>query len=43
VNRYYTQVLQHCEACYPAFNTPYFEEFGTSSKWVEITFAGDNQ
>lgn len=41
VSRYYTSFgLLHCEACWPAFNTPYFESVYTTSTWVQVTKSG---
>ena len=41
ISRYYTEFLiPHCEACYPSFENPYFEENGDSATWIQNTFAG---
>src|SRR6266404_6285417 len=41
VSRYFTSFgLPHCEACYPAFYAPYWDDNGTSAEWNEITYAG---
>ena len=41
VSRYFTSFgLLHCEACYPAFYTPYWDDNGTSAEWNQITYAG---
>ncbi len=39
VSRYYNSGLS-CEACRPVFQTPYFDEEGTTTYWNQITYAG---
>lgn len=37
---YYSGLILHCDACYPAFNTPFVEYSGATATWVQITNAG---
>jgi len=39
-SRYYTEVFEHCEACWPSFEPPYFQENGDSATWIQVTRAG---
>jgi hypothetical protein len=39
-SRYYTQFIQHCEACYPDFHPAYWDEEGTTTYWNQVTNAG---
>jgi hypothetical protein len=39
-SRYYIEILQHCEPCYPAFHPPYWDTSGTATYWNQITNAG---
>lgn len=39
-SRYWTEILQHCEGCYPEFDAPFFEQVGNTATFVEITRAG---
>ena len=39
VSRFYNSGF-NCEACWPAFHPPFFEEVGNTARWVQITNAG---
>ena len=39
-SRYWTEILQHCEGCYPEFNTPFFTQVDNTATFVEETRAG---
>jgi hypothetical protein len=34
------RTVSPCAGCWPSFETPYFEESGTSASWVQVTRAG---
>lgn len=40
MSRFWTEILQHCEACYPAFHTPYFNDEGGKTYWNQLTNKG---
>jgi hypothetical protein len=40
VSRFYTEILQHCEACYPAFHPPYFDNEGPRTYFNQVTNKG---